>query len=50
MTDPLSVIWECPLCTAKIEVPRTPGFYDWPDYSKVEAHKKDHQRFGLMLS
>lgn len=48
--DPLSIVWECPLCGEGIEVPRRPtwqGYYE--DESLVDAHKKEHAMFGLGL-
>lgn len=43
--------WKCPVCDAVIEVPSHPNFQGpYFDMSKVEAHKRDHQRYGMMLS
>ena len=44
---PDSLIWECPLCGAKVEMPREGPKY-WTE-RLVDEHKHEHQRYGLKL-
>lgn len=49
--DPLSIFWQCPLCTDKIEIPRVPTMQgNVENRAAVDDHMKDHQRYGLVIS